>query len=217
MHYFVDVLLPLPLPKAFTYVVSEDEFSFLQPGHRVGVPFGKNKLYTGLVYKKHQLAPQTYTPKGIEVILDEHPVLHPQQLQFWDWMSDYYRCSLGSILRTALPSAFLLTSETTVSKIAEVEVDWETLSDDAFLVMEALEKSDLLIEDIQAIVQRQRILPLVQTLVEMGYVQTVQSLKEKYSPKYHRYFRIHPDHQDEAALNQLFEQLKRLQSRVRSF
>ena len=209
MHYFVDVLLPLPLPKAFTYVVSEAEFSFLQPGHRVGVPFGKNKLYTGLVYKKHQLAPQTYTPKGIEVILDEHPVLHPQQLQFWDWMSDYYRCSLGSILRTALPSAFLLTSETTVSKIAEVEVDWETLSDDAFLVMEALEKSDLLIEDIQAIVQRQRILPLVQTLVELGYVQTVQSLKEKYSPKYHRYFRIHPDHQDEAALNQLFEQLKR--------
>ena len=71
MHYFVDVLLPLPLPKAFTYVVSEAEFSFLQPGHRVGVPFGKNKLYIGLVYKKHQLAPQTYTPKGIEVIFSE--------------------------------------------------------------------------------------------------------------------------------------------------
>ena len=53
--------------------------------------------------------------------------------------------------------------------------------------MEALEKSDLLIEDIQAIVQRKRILPLIHGLVEMGYVQTVQSLKEKYTPKYHRY------------------------------
>ena len=64
MHFFVDVLLPLPLPKAFTYVVNEEEYTFLSPGYRVGVPFGKNKLYTGLVYKKHQVAPQTYTPKG---------------------------------------------------------------------------------------------------------------------------------------------------------
>ena len=80
MHYFVDVLLPLPLPKAFTYVVEEAEFNFLSPGYRVGVPFGKNKLYTGLVYKKHQVAPQTYEPKPIEVILDEHPIVTPISL-----------------------------------------------------------------------------------------------------------------------------------------
>jgi len=209
MQFFVDVLLPLPLPKAFTYWVSEEEYNFLLPGHRVGVPFGKNKLYTGLVFKKHQVAPQTYTPKSIEVILDEFPIVQAHQLEFWSWMSDYYRCSLGSILRTALPSAFLLTSETTVTKVSDAEVDWQQLSDDAFLVMEALEKSDLLIEDIQAIVQRKRILPLVQSLVELGYVEAVQSLKEKYTPKYHRYFRIHPDHQSEVALNLLFDQLKR--------
>ena len=64
MHYFVDVLLPLPLPKAFTYVVSEAEFSFLKPGHRVGVPFGKNKLYTGLVYKNISLHHKPILPKG---------------------------------------------------------------------------------------------------------------------------------------------------------
>ena len=152
MHYFVDVLLPLPLPKAFTYVVEEAEFNFLSPGYRVGVPFGKNKLYTGLVYKKHQVAPQTYEPKPIEVILDEHPIVTPDQIKFWEWMSDYYRCSMGSILRTALPSAFLLASETIVAKVAEVEIDWDSVSDDAFLVLEGLAKRDLLIEDIQAIV-----------------------------------------------------------------
>ena len=209
MHFFVDVLLPLPLPKAFTYVVNEEEYTFLSPGYRVGVPFGKNKLYTGLVYKKHQVAPQTYTPKAIEVILDEYPLVHAQQLAFWEWMSDYYRCTMGNILRTALPSAFLLTSETTVTKQEDAEVHWDELSDEAFLVMEALEKSDLLVEDIQAIVQRKRILPLIHGLVEMGYVQTVQSLKEKYTPKYHRYFRLHPDHQSEVELHQLFDQLKR--------
>ena len=209
MHYFVDVLLPLPLPKAFTYVVEKSEFDFLSPGYRVGVPFGKNKLYTGLVYQKHQVAPQTYEPKPIEVILDEYPIVTADQITFWEWMSDYYRCSMGSILRTALPSAFLLASETIVAKVSAVEIDWDSVSDDAFLVLEGLGKRDLLIEDIQAIVQRKSVLPLIQDLVEKGYVETVQSLKEKYTPKYHRYLRIAPKHKGDQALATVFEQLKR--------
>jgi len=209
MHYFVDVLLPLPLPKAFTYVVEETEFHFLSPGFRVGVPFGKNKLYTGLVYQKHQVAPQTYEPKPIEVILDDHPVVTKDQITFWEWMSDYYCCAMGSILRTALPSAFLLASETIVSKVADVAIDWEGVSDDAFLVLEGLSKRDLLIEDIQAIVQRNAVLPLIQDLVEKGYVETVQSLKEKYTPKYHRYLRLSPLYETEEAMAALFDQLKR--------
>ena len=209
MHYFVDVLLPLPLPKAFTYVVEKSEFDFLSPGYRVGVPFGKNKLYTGLVYQKHQVAPQTYEPKPIEVILDEYPIVTADQITFWEWMSDYYRCSMGSILRTALPSAFLLASETIVAKVSAIEIDWDSVSDDAFLVLEGLGKRDLLIEDIQAIVQRKSVLPLIQDLVEKGYVETVQSLKEKYTPKYHRYLRIAPKHKGDQALATVFEQLKR--------
>ncbi|MEJ6558096.1 MAG: primosomal protein N' [Flavobacteriaceae bacterium] len=209
MQFFIDVLLPLPLPRAFTYWVNEAEFDFLSPGFRVGVPFGKNKLYTGLVYKKHRVAPQAYTPKTIEVILEDHSIVTPQQLQFWEWMSDYYRCSMGNILRAALPSAFLLTSETFISRVKEIEIDWDGLSDEAYLVLEALEQRDLLIEDIQAIVQRKTVLPLLQTLIEKGYVQTLQSLKEKYKPKKHRYLRIHPDHSTDEALSSLFDQLKR--------
>lgn len=209
MQFFIDVLLPLPLPRAFTYWVNEAEFDFLSPGFRVGVPFGKNKLYTGLVYKKHRVAPQAYTPKTIEVILEDHSIVTPQQLQFWEWMSDYYRCSMGNILRAALPSAFLLTSETFISRVKEIEIDWDELSDEAYLVLEALEQRDILIEDIQAIVQRKTVLPLLQTLIEKGYVQTLQSLKEKYKPKKHRYLRIHPDHSTDEALSSLFDQLKR--------
>ena len=209
MQFFIDVLLPLPLPRAFTYWVNEAEFDFLSPGFRVGVPFGKNKLYTGLVYKKHRVAPQAYTPKTIEVILEDHSIVTPQQLQFWEWMSDYYRCSMGNILRAALPSAFLLTSETSISRVKEIEIYWDGLSDEAYLVLEALEQRDLLIEDIQAIVQRKTVLPLLQTLIEKGYVQTLQSLKEKYKPKKHRYLRIHPDHSTDEALSSLFDQLKR--------
>ena len=209
MQFFIDVLLPLPLPRAFTYWVNETEYDFLSPGFRVGVPFGKNKLYTGLVYKKHRVAPQAYTPKTIEVILEDYPIVTLKQFQFWEWMSDYYRCSMGSILRAALPSAFLLTSETFVSRVNEIEIDWDELSDEAFLVLEALEQRDLLIEDIQSIVQRKTVLPLLQILIEKGYVQTQQSLKEKYKPKKHRYLRIHTNHSSDEALSKLFDQLKR--------
>ena len=209
MQFFIDVLLPLPLPRAFTYWVNETEYDFLSPGFRVGVPFGKNKLYTGLVYKKHRVAPQAYTPKTIEVILEDYPIVTLKQFQFWEWMSDYYRCSMGSILRAALPSAFLLTSETFVSRVNEIEIDWDELNDEAFLVLEALEQRDLLIEDIQSIVQRKTVLPLLQILIEKGYVQTQQSLKEKYKPKKHRYLRIHTNHSSDEALSKLFDQLKR--------
>ena len=209
MQFFIDVVLPLPLPKAFTYWVSEEEFEFLSLGHRVGVPFGKNKLYTGIVVKKHRVSPQTYTPKTIAVILDETPLVTPDQLRFWEWMASYYLCSLGSILRAALPGALLLSSETFIAKNPEVEVDEAALSDKAFLIMEALENTDLRIEEVQAIVDNKKVFPLINALAEKGYVQVLQSLREKYIPKKHRYFRLAPQHTSEAALQELFQKLHR--------
>lgn len=209
MQYFVDVLLPLPLPKAFTYCVTEDEYHFLKPGQRVGVPFGKSKLYTGIVYKKHHITPQTYTPKSIEVILDDVPIVTPSQLKFWEWISTYYLCPLGSILRAALPSPFLLTSETLVTKTSRDDVDYNDLSDEAYLVVEALEQKVLSLQEIQAIVQRKTVLPLLSELVEKGHVQFHQKLTEKYRPKRQRYVRIAPKYQAENALSKAFDQLKR--------
>ena len=56
MNFFIDVIIPLPLSNAFTYSVSKEEFDFLDLGHRVGVPFGKNKLFTGIIIKKHKIS-----------------------------------------------------------------------------------------------------------------------------------------------------------------
>ena len=65
MPYFIDVILPIPLQKAFTYAITEAEAQFLKPGIRVAVPFGKKKLYTALVYKVHQNPPLAYEAKPI--------------------------------------------------------------------------------------------------------------------------------------------------------
>ena len=110
--YFIDVILPIPLRQAFTYNVNKDEAGFLKPGMRVAVPFGKSKIYTGIVYAIHQNDPPAYETKSIDQILDETPIITATQLKHWEWMANYYMCTLGEVIRAALPSAFLLESET---------------------------------------------------------------------------------------------------------
>tara|TARA_B100000767_G_C19770233_1_gene539559 strand:+ start:885 stop:3335 length:2451 start_codon:yes stop_codon:yes gene_type:complete len=209
MHFFIDVLLPLPLPKPFTYWVTEEEYNFLTPGFRVGVPFGKSNMYTGIVYAKHQVAPQTYEPKTIEVILDDHPIVTNEQIRLWEWMSAYYLCSMGSVLRAALPSALLLTSETLIRKNNEVEVKEDHLSDDEYLIYEALDKKTLTVDEIRKIVERKHIFPLIQSLLEKDLIQSYQELKEKFKPKRVRYVQIVEAYRADQKLEQLFEVLNK--------
>ena len=209
MHFFIDVLLPLPLPKPFTYWVTEEEYNFLTPGFRVGVPFGKSKMYTGIIYAKHQVAPQTYEPKTIEVILDDHPVVTNEQIRLWEWMSAYYLCSMGSVLRAALPSALLLTSETLIRKNNEVEIKEDDLSDDEYLIYEALDKKTLTVDEIRKIVERKQIFPLIQSLLVKDLIQSYQELKEKFKPKRVRYVQIVEAYRADQKLEQLFEALNK--------
>ena len=116
MNFYVNVILPLPLEKHFTYEVTGEEAKFLKPGMRVAVPFGKTKIYTGIVSNIHNDAPQLYEAKSIEQILDEQPIITKIQLQFWSWIADYYMCAEGEVLRAALPGSFLLESETLIRR-----------------------------------------------------------------------------------------------------
>ena len=104
MSYFIDVVLPIPIQKTFTYSVTEEEASFLQKGMRVAVSFGKTKMYTGLVFNIQQIAPMLYEAKEIHQILDEVPLVNEKQLNHWKWIADYYMCYLGDVYRAALPS-----------------------------------------------------------------------------------------------------------------
>ena len=97
MPYFIEVILPLSVPKTFTYAVNAAEYTFLQPGMRVAVPFGKNKLYTGLVHSLHQNPPATYQAKDIDQILDDAPIVTVNQLKHWEWIASYYMCTIGEV------------------------------------------------------------------------------------------------------------------------
>ena len=83
MVYFIDVIIPVPLQKLFTYSITAAEAEFLKVGMRVAVPFGKSKIYTGIVFNIHNNAPTVYEAKDIQQILDDTPIVNEIQLQLW--------------------------------------------------------------------------------------------------------------------------------------
>lgn len=210
MIHFIDVILPIPLQKAFTYHITEAESKFLQPGVRVAVPFGKNKVYTALVYKIHQNPPTAYEAKTIHQILDEKPIITETQLNHWEWIASYYMCSIGEVMRAAMPNAFILESETMISKNEKVLIQDSDLKDDEYLVYEALQhQSSLKISDVVSILDKKTVLPTINRLVEKGVVNLQEELYEKYTPKLVRYVKLHENHKSQEKLQELLEELSR--------
>lgn len=210
MQFFIDVILPIPLKQQFTYSVNSSEASFLKQGMRVAVPFGKSKIYTGIVYAIYKGNAPTYETKPIDQILDELPIIHPIQIKHWEWIASYYMCTLGEVVRAALPSAFLLESETTIMLSENTSIDEDAFNDDEFLVFEALQhQSTLHINDIRAILDRKNVVKVLQNLIQNGVIMVQEELYEQYKPKLKRYIRLSAKYSSEDSLKELLEQLKR--------
>ncbi|MFV0540511.1 MAG: primosomal protein N' [Aestuariibaculum sp.] len=210
MTYFVDVVIPIPLQKLFTYSITSAEAEFLKPGIRVSVPFGKSKIYTGIVFKIHNKAPLGYDAKEIHQILDEAPVVNQNQLQLWQWIAGYYMCTLGDVMRAALPNAFVLESETLITKSKDTNIDEASFKDDEFLIFEALQfQSSLKIHDIINILGKKSVLPVINRLIEKGVITIEEEVYEKYKPKMVRYVKLHSHYTSNGTLQQLLNDLSR--------
>jgi len=207
--FFAEVILPLSLSKTFTYLISEAEFLFIKNGMRVAVPFGKNKIYTALVVNLHQNQPTLYDAKEIHQILDDKPIVNQIQIDHWFWIASYYMCAIGDVYRGALPSALLLESETIISQKAAVFIDESTLSDDEFLIFQALQmQSALKVQDIVGILNKKNIFPIIQKMMNKDIVVLQEEVVENYKPKLVRYVRLHQQYHGDSGLNELLEKLK---------
>ena len=95
---FVDCIVPLPLEGVFTYNVPAHLSQKVQVGCRVNVPFGQKKQYAALVTRVHDEQPACQT-KDILAVLDEERMLLPNQLKLWQWVAEYYMCTLGEVYK----------------------------------------------------------------------------------------------------------------------
>lgn len=103
MDTFVDVILPLPLPQQYTYLVTGDAALGVRRGCRVQVPLGRSKSYVAIVMRVHHDKPQGYKVKEILDLLDEEPILLEKQFTLWEWIARYYMCTLGDVYKAAVP------------------------------------------------------------------------------------------------------------------
>ena len=209
MPYFVEVILPLALNKTFTYQVSEAEFNFIQVGMRVAVPFGKSKIFTALAIETHQNPPTLYEAKEIFQIIDEKPIVNEIQIKHWQWISSYYMCAIGDVFRAALPSSLLLESETIITALPADFIDDATLTDDEFLIREALQQqSSLKVKEVMDIVNRKNIFPLLQKLMDKKLIRLQEEIQENYKPKLVRYVRLLPQFTTNEGLTLLLDSIK---------
>jgi primosomal protein N' (replication factor Y) len=209
VDYFADLILPLSLPNLFTYRIPQELNGKVSPGMRVVAQFGKNKLYSAIVWRVHEKAPD-YTTKYIESVLDEKPVVTDIQLNFWEWMSQYYLCAKGDVMAAALPSGLRLTSETRILLNANWEGDRTSLDDEAFSICEALDvKTTLTLEDISAILDRKTVYPVIRKLIDEGVILVYEEIQQRYQPKYETYVRLTDEYTDEEKLKEVFTQLEK--------
>ncbi len=157
--------------------------SDIKIGVRVEVSL-KNKLYSAIVAEIHEDLALEYKAKPIVAMLDKVPLVTEHQLTLWRWMSDYYCCTVGEVMNVAMPSGLKLESETRVVYNGDFDEQVHELSDDEYLVAEAVSiQNELTILQIQEILNKKTIFPVLRSLLDKKVISIKEELIEKFKPK----------------------------------
>ena len=207
---FVEVILPLPLAGTFTYRVPRDLETEVAVGKRVVVPFGKRKLYTGIIEQVHDRPPQQYQAKYIDDLLDEDAVIYHGQLAFWQWMRAYYMCHLGDVMNAALPSGLKLSSESRLTIHPDYDGDMDDLDDEELDVLQALQnKPFLTMDEIATLVRKTHVHRIIRAMSDRRIIVQYEELQHKYKPKKEIVYRLSEWLADKEKLEEVFETLNR--------
>ncbi|MDB5193459.1 MAG: priA [Segetibacter sp.] len=198
---FAEVIIPLALPRNYTWAIPSHLLSAVKIGCRVEVILGKNKRYAGIIKTLHTNKPKEFEPKEILNLLDEEPLVYEKQLQLWQWISNYYMCTEGDVMQAALPSNLKLSSETIISYHEDYGDEFTDFDDEEFLVAEALLiKKELKLSEVQQILDASHVYPVIKRLIEKGVCVVWEALKEKYKERKESYVLLHTDYHDEEKL-----------------
>jgi primosomal protein N' (replication factor Y) len=207
---FAEVILPLSISKNYTYRVPYEQNDAIAIGKRVVVQFGKSKLYTAVVKSISELAPEKYEAKYIIEILDDKPVVTTTQLEFWEWLADYYMCNIGEVMNAALPAALKLASETKIVLNREYEIYKATLHDKEFLIVEALEiQPELTVNDIAKLLGQKTVMPILKQMFEKKIINISEEVSERYKPRRKTFITLNPVYNNPENLRELFSILEK--------
>lgn len=217
-NLFVDVVLPLALPRLLTYSVPNELAAEVQVGIRVGVQLGKKKIYSAIVQRIHSEKPKEYDTKDILLILDKAPIILPQQFEIWNWISGYYMCTLGEVMKAALPSGLKLESETKITVSSSEELDVEALGETEKTVLAFISsRKSTTLADLAELLPSSRILPTIRTMLDDKLVLLDEVLTGGFKPKKEYFVRLHPSIISEDDVNTSFTKLDRAAVQQKAF
>lgn len=203
--YFVDVILPLHIHDTYTYRVPQEYNDYVKVGQRVVVQFGGKKLYSALVRRIHENVPQ-YQVKYILSIVDTEPLVSERQFQFWEWMAEYYMCYVGDVMAIALPSAFRLASESAVSIHPDFGGELTDLTEKELQIVQLLTEHPVLkVSDISTALSLQKIMPVINTMIEKEIIVMNEELQQRFAPKKTVFVSLAPLYQDQQEAKKLFD------------
>lgn len=207
---FADVILPLPLDYRFTYRVPA-AFQFkIKTGIRVIVQFGSRKFFSALVYRLHQNRPEgDFELKDIDAILDEEPIIGDNQLQLWEWMANYYCCTLGEVYKAALPSGLKLESQTKISLNPEAIISNDLNEKETAVILLLESRKTASVQELNQFLGMQSSFAILKILLEKNAVIVEEQLRESYKPKNRSFVRLNPELDSEEKLNAVLDSLKK--------
>lgn len=210
---FAEVLLPVPIAGTFTYRVPAEMERALGVGHRVIVPFGRRKSYTGIVSALTPIEPKGYEVKEIMMRVDDHPVVRHPQLKFWNWVADYYLCTPGEVFKAAVPAGLKIESETFISPVPGFEEDEnDRLSTKELALLEGLLASGEKKLSLDTLARKTGITtvgPAVNSLLARNAVMISENLVERYHARKETYVRLTASRGDGNALHAAFDAVKK--------
>ena len=209
MSQFAEVVLPLAVQGTYTYRIP-DTMS-VGAGYRVLVPFGRKKYYTAIVVMTHDIEPQGYKVKEIIALLDEGPVLRHPQLKFWQWIADYYLCTVGEVYKAAVPSGLKVESETFISPNPDYEEDTPgELNDRERVILDFTnQRGKVQITELTNATGFKNVESIVSRLLDKGAVHVAERVMDNYRPKTETCVRLTIERDDETTLHAMFDKVRR--------
>lgn len=218
-NLYAGVIVPKPLDSVFTYSVPAEMHDALKVGSRVLVQFGARHFYTGIVSSLSPVRPQIPEIKPISQLLDAEPVVRHPQLRFWEWMAQYYLCTIGEVMNAAIPAGLKLESESVVSAVPDPEPDEIAACSPAELrvLQEISEKGSVTVRQLEGKGSKTSLTPVVTSLMNRGLVSVSEKVAERYNVVKRYYIRPLVVRHDKAALDAAFASLGRSQRREEAF
>ncbi len=211
--WFANVILPVPIPKLFTYRIPREMEEDVQLGSRVIVQFGNRKVLTGIVGKLHTEPPKEYTARYLLEVLDSTPIVHEVQIKFFRWIAAYYVCTIGEVLNIALPSGLKLSSELKAQLNPQFDPDnsaYEFTEKESKVLQALEEKKTITYNEIGELLEEKSFYQTIKSLIAKEAILIFEEVKEKYKPKIVKRLRLASAYaQDATRLEELFQQLEK--------